>query len=339
MYLSLLDEEIKDIKDKYENKPFFVFLSLTNTCNANCVFCDVRTNEKMLCDIDVYKLIDELVELGTKYIHFTGGGEPLTDKNIFKYMEYASKKGLNIIFISNGYLLNEANIIKLSNYNIKAVFISIDSYNACVHNRLRKVNSLFENATKGINILKEYIPGVKINLNHVLNKDNIDDFDKFIDLKLKYDFDSINPILIKDCPELTPTKKQIENFKCKTKNYIEKLQQNKVSLLCESLNLFDDGIDDKGNRGQNIDMRCMLANFCAFIDAPTGKVYPCDCSIHRDRKLYCLGNLNEDSFKSIWEGEKRANLVSMLNNGELPCKSMCDESNCLFNKKYFEVLK
>ena len=118
MYLSLLNENISNVKEKYFNKPFFVFLSLTNICNANCVFCDVRSNKNLLCSIDVYKLIDELSLMGTKYIHFTGGGEPFTDKNIINYMEYASNKDINIIFITNGYLLNQY-VDKFININIE----------------------------------------------------------------------------------------------------------------------------------------------------------------------------------------------------------------------------
>ena len=43
MYLKLLEEKPKDLLKHYE-KPFYVYLSLSNMCNANCVFCDVRTN-------------------------------------------------------------------------------------------------------------------------------------------------------------------------------------------------------------------------------------------------------------------------------------------------------
>ena len=336
MYLTPLDENVEEIKTNFKNKPYFVFLSLTNACNANCVFCDVRTNKEILCDIDVYKLIDELAEMGTKYIHFTGGGEPLTDKNIFDYMKYASKKGINIVFISNGYLLNEQNISNLEGINLKVAFLSLDSAKPCIHNKLRRTNELFEKATSAINLLKKKFPDIKINLNHVLNKDNIDEFENFIKLKDLYNFDFLNPILIKDCIELTPTQEQIRSFKEKKDYYLQLLKEKKLKLLCDSLNLFESNIDERGNRSQNDDMRCSFANFCAFVDAPSGKVYPCDCSIHRDRKLYCLGDLHNDNFKDIWNGEKRKNLINQLNRGELSCKTMCDEANCLFNKKFYE---
>lgn len=331
MYLTLLDENMKEVKTKYKNKPFFIFLSLTNTCNANCVFCDVRCNEKLLCSVDVYKLIDELAELGTKYLHFTGGGEPFTDSKIIDYMQYATSKGMNIVFITNGFLL-KSQIDKLVNMNLKAIFVSLDSCFPKVHNSLRRTENLFENAVEGINELKRKLPNVKVNLNHVVNSQNIDFFEGFIKLKESVNFDYLNPIVIKDCEELTPSKEQICDFNNKKSYYLDLLRQYGLNLLCQSLDIFDSEIKLNGARTQNQDMRCLFANFTAFIDCPTGKVYPCDCSIHCDRNLYCLGSLHEETFKNIWAGQKRADLLNMLNKGELNCKIKCDEANCIFNR-------
>ena len=335
MYLSLLNENINEVKEKYKNKPFFVYLSLTNACNANCVFCDVRQNKEKLCSIDVYKLIDELADLGTKYIHFTGGGEPFMDNNIVSYMQYASSKGLEIIFITNGFLLKNQ-INKLVNVNLKAVFVSIDSSDSKVHNKLRRTNNLFENLSNGIYELKKVKPLVKITLNHVINSENIDHFEDFIKLKEKINFDFINPILIKDCKELTPTKKQIATFNQNKQHYLDLIKKYNIHLLCEDLNIFNENIDENGARLQNDDMRCFFANFAAFIDCPTGLVYPCDCSIHRDRILYCLGDLHKASFKEIWKDNKRKKLLVDLNNGKLNCKAKCDEANCIFNRCYLK---
>ncbi|MBQ2870132.1 radical SAM protein, partial [bacterium] len=129
MYLKLLKEKKQDLL-KFYDKPYYAYLSLSNLCNANCVFCDVRENKENNCSIDVFKLIDELSLLGTKYIHFTGGGEPFINDDIFKYIEYATKKGIHINVISNGLNLDEEKIKKIATYDINAVFFSIDSFNA-----------------------------------------------------------------------------------------------------------------------------------------------------------------------------------------------------------------
>ena len=335
MYLKLIEENPKEILSYYE-KPFYVYLSLSNMCNANCVFCDVRTNEEKKCSIDVFKLIDELSVLGTKYIHFTGGGEPFINDDILQYMDYCTKKKLNIIFISNGYNLNEDKIKQLAKYNIKAVFFSIDSYNADIHDSLRRLPGLWNRVTNNINLIKEYIPDVKIAINHVLNRENIDDFAKFILLKEKYNFDYINPIVIKDYDALFFTEQQIINYNENLNYYYDLAKELGVEFLCDDIEFFKKNISTYGDREFNNDLRCVYPSFCSFVDAPTGFVYPCDCSIHRDRTIYKIGELKEDSMTEIWNGEKRKVLKKKLLNSELNCKTKCDEANCQFNYCYFK---
>ena len=336
MYLKLIDENIDEIASSYE-KPFYVYLSLSNLCNANCIFCDVRDNIEKKTSINIYNLIDDLVSLGTKYIHFTGGGEPFISDDILDYMEYCTRKNIKIIFITNGYNLNEEKIKKLANCNIKAVFFSIDSSNPELHDQLRRLPGLWERATNNINLIKKYMPNVKICLNHVLNKENIDDFEEFINLKNKYDFDYINPIIIKDCESLFFTEEQKEKYSLLLNKYYELGRKVGIEFLCEDINFFRKDISSLGDRSSNKDMRCIYPSFCAFVDAATGFVYPCDCSIHRDKKNYKIGELKNENMIDVWTGEKRKVLKRKLYNSELNCKNKCDESNCLFNKKYFDI--
>ena len=338
MYISLIKEKKELLK--YYDKPFYVYLNLSNICNANCVFCEVRTNKEKKCAIDVKKVIDELSELGTKYIHFTGGGEPFVNDDIFEYLDYCTKKNIKIILISNGLNLNEEKIKKLSKFNIVAFFFSIDSCYPEVHDELRRVKGLFEKATSNINLIKKYIPDIKIILNHVLNKNNIDEFGDFIKMKEKVNFDYINPIIIKDYPALFFTNQQMEHYNKKLSDYYDLAIKYNVEFLCGKIDFFsNNNVFDSGDRENNLDLRCVYPSYCAFIDGPSKKVYPCDCSIHRDRTLYCIGDLGEASFKEIWNGERRIKIKELLINSKLDCKKKCDECNCNFNKFYFHLKK
>lgn len=336
MYLKLLDEKPEELL-LHQDKPFYVYLSLTNICNANCIFCDVRSNEKKKCSIDVIKLIDELSDLGTQYIHFTGGGEPFINDEIFTYLEYATEKGLKINIISNGWNLDEKRIKKLSNYNIKSFFFSIDSHIPEVHDSIRRVDGLWNKVTTNINLIKQYIPNVKIVLNHVLNKLNVDNFSDFINLKKQFNFDFINPIIIKDCDELFFTKEQIEKYNKNLNYYYDLATELGIQFLSESIDYFNSNVSKYGDRYSNTDLKCIYPSFCSFIDAPTGFVYPCDCSIHRDKKIYKIGDLTNQSFSSIWNGTSRNLLKNSLLNSELNCKTKCDQANCDFNNCYFKI--
>lgn len=335
MYLEVIKENKTDIFKNYE-KPYYVYLSLTNMCNANCSFCDVRLNKEKQNAIKVKKTINELCELGTKYIHFTGGGEPFINDDIFEYLEYCTSKHIKIVLISNGLNLNEEKIKKLSKYNIETFFFSIDSSEAEIHNELRRTKGLFEKATENINLLKKYIPSVTIILNHVINTKNIDSFENFIKMKNDVNFDYINPIIIKNCEELFPNKYQIENYNSKVSFYCELAESLNVKFLCKNINILEEDVAVDGDRSENEDNKCVYPSFCAFIDCPSGNVYPCDCSIHVDREVYKIGNLKENSFTEIWNGMKRISLKNKLLNGELNCKKRCDEANCFFNDCYFK---
>lgn len=336
MYLKLIDEKGEKL-NKFYDKPFYVYLSLSNMCNANCVFCDVRTNKEKKCSIDVKKLIDELASMGTQYIHFTGGGEPFVNDDIFTYLEYCTQKNIKIIIISNGLNLDEDKIKRMQAYNIHTIFFSLDSHLPEIHDHLRRVDGIWDKVTSNINLIKKYMPSVKIVLNHVLNRENIDDFDKFIKLKEKYNFDYINPIVIKDYDELFFTPDQIQKYNANLDYYYELSKSLGVDFLASNINFFKKGVSSFGDRYNNIDLKCVYPSFVAFIDAPTGYVYPCDCSIHRDRTIYKIGELKKQSFQEIWNGNKRRILKLKLLNSELDCKTKCDEANCEFNKYYFAM--
>lgn len=336
MYLKLLKEKDEKLLEGY-NTPYYVYLSLTNLCNANCVFCDVKYNEFKKCSIDIYKLIDDLCFLGTKYIHFTGGGEPFINDLIFDYIAYATKKGIKVNFISNGLNLDEKKIIKLSEYNINSVFFSIDSYISEVHDELRGVSGLWDKVTNNINLVKKYMPNVDVVINHVLNSKNIDDFEHFIRLKEDYNFDYINPIIIKDFEKLFFTDKQINKYNENILYYLELASSLNIDFLCNDIDFFKKEISSDGERSANLELQCIYPSYCLFIDAPTGYVYPCDCSIHRDRNLYKIGELHSQNIIEIWNSEKRFLLQKKLMNCELDCKKKCDEANCQFNKRYFKI--
>ena len=91
---------------KVYNGPWEVQIDLTNTCNNDCVGCwchspllgdlamTVEEKKKKLPYKLVLKLIDELVAMGSRYIYFTGGGDPWAHPKTIEILEYVKKKGL-----------------------------------------------------------------------------------------------------------------------------------------------------------------------------------------------------------------------------------------------------
>lgn len=90
------------IKILRKSIPVVVSWSLTDRCNYRCKYCDRwgRKTEE-LTNRQILHIIDELAQMGTKIINFTGG-EPLMREDIGEIVNYAQKKGMWVGINSNG---------------------------------------------------------------------------------------------------------------------------------------------------------------------------------------------------------------------------------------------
>jgi len=66
VYKKLIDLNCLNTKSKY---PIYAFLSISNICNANCIFCDVHENKCIKTSVNVYSILDQMKEIGIKFIH------------------------------------------------------------------------------------------------------------------------------------------------------------------------------------------------------------------------------------------------------------------------------
>lgn len=332
MYYKLFPE----ILNKKRKMPVYYFISVSNICNANCKFCDIHEKKDINTKVDIKKLLNSLKQSGAEYVHFTGGGEPLANKKIYEYFEYATELGLNIVFITNGYFLSEDKIEKLKDYNIKAIFFSIDSYLPKVHNETRGVADIYEKATYAINLIKEKYPNIKIVINHVLNMSNIDDIKEFIKLSKSVKYDYLNPIIVKECPEYYFSIEQINNYNLNLKELYDLIKKYNIEILYDDINYFEkDSYLNDGSDLRKNNIPCNILNYCSFIDCVTGNVYPCDCSVHRDSDYYSIGNVIENNICDIYNSSKAIKLKEELERCS-KCKNKCDYANMYLNMKINE---
>lgn len=91
--------------------PISVELDLSLTCNHDCPWCSFGTSEShgyrqqnwvQFPTPRVKRLLDELWELGTKSLTFTGGGEPLVHRDAAAILEYATHLGFAWGVVTNG---------------------------------------------------------------------------------------------------------------------------------------------------------------------------------------------------------------------------------------------
>lgn len=136
-------ERTKLMKRHFENydhmKNFcLIYMKLTPLCNLRCVMCGQRgdkgvlkgefaANEaKSIVPVETYKkMIDELAE--KKPVYYLWGGEPFLYPNLFELVRYIQSKGSFCSINTNGTLLEKyAEQIVKDKWNV--IFVSLDAF-------------------------------------------------------------------------------------------------------------------------------------------------------------------------------------------------------------------
>jgi radical SAM protein with 4Fe4S-binding SPASM domain len=84
----------------------FVQWLATYRCNFQCSFCEASANREQADELtiqEVYTLIDDLRAMGAKRL-LISGGEPLVREDMPEIIRYATRAGLSLGLVSNGYL-------------------------------------------------------------------------------------------------------------------------------------------------------------------------------------------------------------------------------------------
>lgn len=267
--------KVKKSMDRVINK---LGLVITDKCNFKCPHCyngDNRELEECM-SIDMWeKTIQEIKEYGCFNVMITGG-EPFTSAKLFPLMDILERNEMLFEINTNGSLIDEEKIIKLSKYR-----------------NLTKVNFTLYGTSEDT---YENFTGVKMNPMHIahcvkaLKDKNIKSYiqfnftkDKFQDAKRLGDFQRENDIEISR--EYSFIHGRVDN------GNIE--EYNMTSDQIEEL--VKDGIINI-RRGYKPCMQC--GGNRASVN-PRGEVTLCEMSANN-----IFGNLFDKNFSEIWEGSR-----------------------------------
>jgi MoaA/NifB/PqqE/SkfB family radical SAM enzyme len=117
-------EKIDSFVNQEISAPLYVRIKPINLCNHGCFFCvystgfrvkdggeeehiisemheDMREDDTMPTE-KMYQILDDLAEMGTKAVTYSGGGEPLMHPDIVGIMQRTLDLGLDLSIITNG---------------------------------------------------------------------------------------------------------------------------------------------------------------------------------------------------------------------------------------------
>ena len=303
--------------------PILFEIDPTNKCNHDCPWCSFSKwrseNEDSLCINTLKILLHNLKKGGTKAINWTGGGEPLMNRNTIEAILYANEIGFDQGIFTNGALLNDTKSDILSKC-MTWIRISLDAYDGASY---AKSHGTYDGAFKKIidnisNICRKH-NRCTVGVGFVINESNYEGIE--IISKIIKD---VGADYIQFKPEIRrPGNSQVspEFFRDKVFPLLDKaslLSDNKFNVMITKYR-FDDVLSPETNFGRNYN-KCYSHNFQGAI-AADGKVYVCDH--HKGEKDYEIGDIKKNSIIEIWKSNKRKDVISYLDSTDLSQCQIC----------------
>ncbi len=332
--------EIYDV-NAIEKYPFNdLYISLTDKCNLNCIYCFnkneryKRINNKSNSIVSKDKFVGLFKEFknmhGNKVI-FTGG-EPTLNNDFIELCNEAKNIGLETHFITNGTLLNSINIEELSEC-VDSFTVSLDSIvdkeletlwgnpNSDIKNTIfaafERINE-FSLKTKKLSItIKPIVSAININSLDILVSEMSK---KLCHCNLSWSMTQYSKIDNPDIDNLLSVKENEYITKVATslrKTYIGNINQNQErnNRISGKINIFSFG---HGGRLIPPEVPSLLACYPSFFVTSNGDVFPCQCFENDD---YKLGNIQNESLAEMFENHIFEKIRSKLPINQIEDKS------------------
>ncbi len=164
-----------------DKKPVVVW-NATSACNLKCVHCYASAGKLQsrneLSTRQGLELIEDLKDYGSPVILFSGG-EPLLRKDLPDLIKKAVKSKMRAVISTNGTLITQDLAMELSDYGLSYIGVSLDGMEE-VNDIFRGVSGAFNDAMKGI--YHAMHQGIKVGLRFTMNKRNMGEIPKILDL-------------------------------------------------------------------------------------------------------------------------------------------------------------
>lgn len=260
--------------------PLTVIFNVTNRCNSFCKHCYAaypkRDNSNEMTTEQIKTLVSDLRENGCLRISFSGG-EPLLREDIGELINFVKSRGMSVTLNSNGILVSQhIQILK----KLDSLAISLDG--RIEHHDILRWERTGEKALLGI---KQAVnAGIRVHVNMVINKYNINDIDYILDLAKQYgfkvEFNLIISDIFKEGINLNGFKPTNDEFRNVLRYIIKKKREGAPILFSAEayesvLNWEDFSIEGILNSPPPEGMpKCPAGKFFCLIDAD-GTLFPC----------------------------------------------------------------
>ena len=345
----------------YALNPLRVVFEVTFRCNLYCAMCPLsnwKNQEETkqssflkdeLKTHEIKKFVDELKNLKTRALMITGG-EPFLRPDMLEILDYIKKKGLYCSIISNGTLINNDIARDLVNIGNEVISFSLDGTKN-THNRIRGGGDSFSKIYNTVETIQRFKNGKinpKVNFNFTISALNQSNLDEIVDIARDLKINMINFLYLfytsEDSLSQTSEILKMGSLKPENQNISDDIKQIDINILKESIRKAEEKAkkynvalnfrpplkgDEIKKRFFDPDFSYCSKCFYPWLETrldPRGNIYPCSIDIP-------MGNIRDESLKTIWNGKKYRDFRKNLKKHKLlpACSKCCKLNNKLWS--------
>lgn len=286
-----------------------------NWCNFKCDHCHVTHWSKPKNELSVEKfeqITNQFPNL--LLVKVQGMGEPFLNKSTINMLEMLDKDGIAATITSNGSVLTEKLIQRLSRLRYASISFSMDGATKNTFEGIR-IKGNFDKVTANIKKLTSVCTNLKMAFWVVLSNQNIDECEQIISVAKDVGVDEVTfqsfltnwgKDEMKD--KITPKLADQKNLRLKVSKAIEKGEKENIRVNSYAGDLY------------TLKKPCQWPWTSMYIDA-VGDVVP--CCVLADAETINFGNVVEKSVKKIWNSKEYKKFRKLHKEGNIPdiCKS------------------
>lgn len=292
--------------------PVSVSAELTNNCNLQCPHCSsgsgLMARKRGYMDIDLFKKVMKELSPYLYFVNLYFQGEPMLHPLFFSFVNNCLNT--QSIVSTNGHYLSEENSEKLVRSGLYKLVVSLDGIDQKTYSTYRvngNVNSVIDGIKNVAIAKKKNNSSLKIEIQFLVNSFNENQIPKIRQLaKSVHASIGLKSMQILDKEDIglwQPSARRFRRYEIKEGEYVLK---------------------------SSLPDRCSRLWFNPVITWD-GKVVPCCFDKNAE---YVMGDLNNDSFRDIWDGPKYRMFRKSILSGRYMIEMCRNCTSGLINVKY-----
>lgn len=289
--------------------PLYVEIAPAGACNHRCTFCAVdyigyktRTLERNR----LIRRVTEMAERGVRSIMYAGEGEPLLHKHIGEIIVETQKVGIDVALTTNAVALNEK-VVHEALGSLTWIKVSVnagtrETYSKVHQTKADDFDRVFRNLAKAVEVKQANRYQCAIGVQMVLLPENEHES---VALASRAKDIGADYLVIKPYSQhLMSMETMQKGYKDYDYSRLFPMERELSALETDRFRvIFRRRTMEKLLDPDRHYSVCQATPFFWAYVMANGEVY--GCSAYLEDSRFCYGNLNEQSFAEIWEGEAR----------------------------------